>query len=806
MKTSRALPLAFSTLTTLCFMFPSLAAPIEFYVAINGNDNNGGSIHAPFASLEKARDSIRAIKASTGLPPDGVTVWLREGAYERTNTFNLINLDSGSTTSPILYRAMTGETVRLHGAKPLNPSWFSPVPKRSPAWARLDEKARGHVMQVDLRAHGITHFGTLKPRGFGSSSTIAGMELFFTNSPMPLARWPDVGENGAARRQTPTDITLQLYGTPSPDVAGVYSASGTNDGVNTYRRASPVGGKQYHLYRRTWTQADAQILTAWFLTSQPSGYPSSHSGPFWYSYTKDLAQLEPAQGATGTVFLIDPVSIENGFVRVAAIAPSNSFHYTQARPGRWVQAEEPWFHGYWKYPWADFHLKALSVDTQNKRITLAGAPEFGFDNATPYYALNLLEEITAPGEWYLNRHSGILYFWPPSSLRHQDISVSSLETPLVQLSDTHDVTFRNITFEMTRGDLVNISSGARNTFEHCVLRNAGNYAAKISGASNGLLQCIIRDTGDGGVLLSGGDRASLTSSGNYVKHCLLTRFGRWSWTYTPGVRTDYGCVGAVISHNLFYDAPHTAILLAGQGNNHLVEFNIIHDVCKWASDAGAIYLGRDLGARGTVIRYNFIYNIASTFTGCGTQGIYLDDCISGIRVHGNILYNISHFGVQNGGGRDNIIENNIMARCGGALVADARGLGWMMNSGGSASAWRELQKLPYQSTVWSNAFPECAAIPTNWTTVTNERWMASANCVFSRNIAFSNTVFVSGNDNCFMDYREITNNLPDSDPLFVDEGTLDLTLREDSPAYSIPGFNPIPFKQIGPGRRLHPWN
>jgi hypothetical protein len=57
-----------------------------------------------------------------------------------------------------------------------------------------------------------------------------------------------------------------------------------------------------------------------------------------------------------------------------------------------------------------------------------------------------------------------------------------------------------------------------------------------------------------------------------------------------------------------------------------------------------------------------------------------------------------------------------------------------------------------------------------------------------------------------MDYREITNNLPDSDPLFVDEGTLDLTLREDSPAYSIPGFNPIPFKQIGPGRRLHPWN
>jgi hypothetical protein len=82
--------------------------------------------------------------------------------------------------------------------------------------------------------------------------------------------------------------------------------------------------------------------------------------------------------------------------------------------------------------------------------------------------------------------------------------------------------------------------------------------------------------------------------------------------------------------------------------------------------------------------------------------------------------------------------------------------------------------------------------------------MASANGVFSRNIAFSNTVFVSENDNCFMDYREITNNLPDSDPLFVDEGTLDLTLREDSPAYSIPGFKPIPFKQIGPDETPSP--
>jgi hypothetical protein len=35
------------------------------------------------------------------------------------------------------------------------------------------------------------------------------------------------------------------------------------------------------------------------------------------------------------------------------------------------------------------------------------------------------------------------------------------------------------------------------------------------------------------------------------------------------------------------------------------------------------------------------------------------------------------------------------------------------------------------------------------------------------------------------------------DPLFVDEKNLDLTLGPGSPALQIPGFQPIPFHQIG---------
>ena len=140
------------------FLGPSLSA-LEFYVATNGNDANSGTKAKPFATFERARDEVRELKQNAKLPRSGVTIWLRGGDYVRTNALELTATDSGTQESPVVWQAAKGEKVRLLGGRRL--TGFKPVTETA-ILSRFDERARGHVMEMNLRALGITDFGEMK--------------------------------------------------------------------------------------------------------------------------------------------------------------------------------------------------------------------------------------------------------------------------------------------------------------------------------------------------------------------------------------------------------------------------------------------------------------------------------------------------------------------------------------------------------------------------------------------------------------------------------------------------------------------
>jgi hypothetical protein len=198
-----------------------------------------------------------------------------------------------------------------------------------------------------------------------------------------------------------------------------------------------------------------------------------------------------------------------------------------------------------------------------------------------------------------------------------------------------------------------------------------------------------------------------------------------------------------------------------------------------------------------VIKNNFIHDIQTWQAGPGVHGVYLDDTLAGVDVEGNVFYAVSGAALKHGGGRDDVLVNNVVARCGTALASDTRG----------ASGNTKYDLLPgieavhYQQDPWKTRYPACALIPDSWTTLTatGSLWMYPQGGVFSRNIGFMNGQFMSPSTATITTtyFAEAKDNVANQDPLFVDEQHLDLTLSPSSPAFQIPGFQPIPFHQIG---------
>jgi hypothetical protein len=646
-------------------------AGLTLYVAPDGNDGWTGKVaeaqgaDGPFATLERARDEIRKVKQEGDLPAGGVVVEVAAGTYECRQTLELTAEDSGTQAAPIIYRAPVGEEVRLTGGRRV--SGFAPVTDAA-MLARLEEPARGNVLQADLQAQGIEDLGEAVGPG-------KRLELFFNDTPMTLARWPNEG---------------------------------------FVKIVDVVGGEPFDVRGREGDRI-------------------------------------------------------------------GKFTYEGDRPERWTDEKDLWLHGYWFWDWADQRQRVESIDTDNRVITLAEPyHHYGYRKGQWYYALNALAELDMPGEWYLDRETGILYFWPPSPIEEATAVVSVLPT-LVTMNDVSHVTLRGFVMEATRGTAVTMSGGTGNRVVACTIRNTGVGAVRVAGGTdNGVVGCDIYDIGAGGIGLSGGDRKSLTPAGHYAENNHVHHYARWKRMYSPAVSL-HG-VGNRVSHNLMENAPHQAISFGG--NDHVIEFNEIHSVCYESNDAGAIYSGRDWTMRGTVIRHNYLHHIKG-FRGRGCVGVYLDDMYCGTVIYGNLFYRVVRAAFI-GGGRDNTIENNIFVECPRAVHIDNRAMGWASGSV-EGTMKKRLEAMPYQEPPWTERYPKLVGI---WE---DEPAVPKGNVV-ARNISvgekWDDISSVAREHTAFED------NLWDEDPHFVDAPNLNFQLRDDSPAYRL-GFKRIPIEEIG---------
>src|SRR5947209_6234680 len=110
--------LTLSLLPWLIFATRLVAEPsveADFIVATTGSDDNPGTAAKPFATLARARDAVRKLKA--GGPPKGVTVLVRGGTYALKETLVFGPEDSGRPERRIVYAAYPGEKPVLSGGR-----------------------------------------------------------------------------------------------------------------------------------------------------------------------------------------------------------------------------------------------------------------------------------------------------------------------------------------------------------------------------------------------------------------------------------------------------------------------------------------------------------------------------------------------------------------------------------------------------------------------------------------------------------------------------------------------------------------
>lgn len=343
-----------------------------------------------------------------------------------------------------------------------------------------------------------------------------------------------------------------------------------------------------------------------------------------------------------------------------------------------------------------------SVDTASNVVEFVAPlkewwPIGYWEAAQRYYVENALELLDSPGEWYLDRETGRLTYWPLPGEQPDAVEVvAPFLTELVRFAGDPDtgrfvdhVTLRGLTFQ--HADWVRNPKGNSSTqaavnvpaaimadaarhcaIEGCEVSSVGLYAIWFSRGCQDcrIVQNRLHDLGAGGIRL-GHSTMPVTDAAESTRNLIDNNHiydGGRVWPGGVGVWVAQSSHNR-ISHNDIHDLYYTGLSIGWTWNDatnrchdNLIEFNHVHHLGhEVLSDAGLIYcLGR---SPGSVIRNNLLHDIWPYREPAFGWGIYLDALCSGYVVESNVVYNTRSGGIMfNNGGAGHRIENNVFAR------------------------------------------------------------------------------------------------------------------------------------------------
>jgi len=375
-----------------------------------------------------------------------------------------------------------------------------------------------------------------------------------------------------------------------------------------------------------------------------------------------------------------------------------------------------------RMPIASFDEKTELITTQCKSI--APLVEGKGEKLAPCYLDNVFDALNEPGEWYLSREDGKLYYipLPGETIENTVVIAPKILQFLKLLGDPRNgehieyIHFKKINFQHSdwvqpghKGDTFDTAwsdperciyscgrrgaasaaqaeadvsgaiylRGARNClFEDCRISNTGWYGIDIGDGCqrNAIIGCDFFDLGGGGIKINGAsfsDRLPALETGhNRITDCHIHDGGK-VFCASVGIHAMHTYCNT-FSHNEINDLFYSGISVGWQWDyrsnitrDNIIEFNHIHNLGKgMLSDMGGVYT---LGVQpGTVIRNNHIHDIYKL--NYGAWCIYTDEGSSHILIENNVCHSTNGDIFHQHYGRDNILRNNIFAFAEDALI------------------------------------------------------------------------------------------------------------------------------------------
>lgn len=453
--------------------------------------------------------------------------------------------------------------------------------------------------------------------------------------------------------------------------------------------------------------------------------------------------------------------------------------------------------------WVDSHLPIVDVDETSNLVKFGAKSVFRLTEAhdpkqfARYYVENVFEALDTPGQWYLDRKAGRLYYMPKPGETPENVTVIAPRLPqLVRIvgkpdgsAPVFDLHLKGLTFSHTEWSLpagdggavqaahnvpgaIYLSRAGRCSITDCRINQIGNYAIELTAGCEDcrIVNNELTDLGAGGVKV-GHDTTRTIIDNNDIG---------------PGGHIFHSAVGVWIghsgdnqvTHNEIHDLYYTGVSVGwswgyapSKAVRNRIEYNHIYNIGQGLlSDMGGIYT---LGVSpGTTLRYNRIHDIDARHY--GGWGIYNDEGSTDILIENNIVYRTKHGGYHQHYGKENKIRNNIFAFAKVAQIIRTR-------PEEHISFFFDHNIVYYDSGT---------LLGSNWS---NDNYKLDYNVYWRTGGAPIDFAGAS-----FEDWKKRGHDTHSiiADPLFVDPASGDFTLKPDSPALKL-GFKPIDTKGIG---------